>query len=123
MTYTRLYAGPDELSHFDEIEVSLFDRKGDGESISDWLTAEGVAFRVNRHNYSIDWHNAPRRQLVANLQGVLEIEASDGEVRQFGPGSIFLVEDTHGKGHRTKVVSTEDRLSIFVALDGESGAP
>jgi hypothetical protein len=123
MKYTRLYAGPDELSHFEEVDALLTDRKGDGESISDWLTAKGVAFRVNRHDYVIDWHTAPRRQLVANLQGVLEIEASDGEVRQFGPGSIFLVEDTHGKGHRTRVVSEENRVSIFVALDGEIGAP
>ena len=54
-----------------------------------------------------------------NLQGVLEIEASDGEVRQFGAGTVMLVEDRTGKGHRTRVVSTEDRMSVFVALDGE----
>jgi oxalate decarboxylase/phosphoglucose isomerase-like protein (cupin superfamily) len=26
----------------------------------------------------------------------------DGVVRQFGPGDIILLEDTWGKGHRTR---------------------
>jgi hypothetical protein len=118
----RLYTGTDGLSHFEDVEVAVVDRTGRGESISEWMEARGVAFRTNRPGYSIDWHTAPRRQLVANLQGEMEIEASNGETRRFGPGTVMLVEDTGGKGHRTRVTSSEERLSVSVALDGDLDA-
>jgi hypothetical protein len=53
---------------------------------------------------------------VANLQGEMEIEASGGETRRFGPGTMLLVEDRTGKGHRTRVSSDVDRVSVFIAL-------
>ena len=52
----------------------------------------------------MDWHPAPRRQWIFILSGTLEVEVQDGEVRQFPSGSILFVEDTTGKGHKTRVV-------------------
>ena len=45
------------------------------------------------------------------------ITASDGEKRVIGPGEVFLVEDTHGKGHLSKSVAGKMRHSIFVPID------
>ena len=54
-------------------------------------------------------HHQPRRRG--------EITASDGEKRIIGPGEVFLVEDTHGKGHFSKAVEGKMRHSIFVPIE------
>jgi hypothetical protein len=54
---------------------------------------------------------------IINLDGAVEITASDGEKRIIGPGEVFLVEDTHGKGHFSKAVEGKMRRSIFVPLE------
>jgi hypothetical protein len=47
---------------------------------------------------------------------MVEIVASGGETRRFGPGSIMLADDTTGKGHISKAL-TPERISIFVHVD------
>ena len=89
MKVTRVYTGADDESQFDEIEVE----------IEKLQPGEGIVFRhVPPGNFN-DWHRAPRRQYVINLSGQSEIEISDGTKRRFGPGDIFLVDDTTGRGH------------------------
>jgi hypothetical protein len=117
MKYTRLFSGADGLSHFEDVDLRLTEPKSDGEWLSEWMRAGGVAVRMNKVGYKIDWHTAPRRQFVGNLQGEMEIETSGGETRRFGPGTLLLVEDTSGKGHRTRVSSDVDRVSVFLALE------
>lgn len=72
-------------------------------------------FRLSR-GYFIDWHNAPRRQFVVNLSGEVEIVTSDGDKRRFGPGSILLAEDLSGKGHTSRGIGDQERLSLFIPL-------
>jgi hypothetical protein len=66
--------------------------------------------------YFINWHNAPRRQFVVNLTGTVEIVASDGEKRCLGPGSILLADDLTGKGHTSRGLGGEERISLFIPL-------
>ena len=40
--------------------------------------------------------------LTVRLDGALEYETSDGEVRTVAEGGFVLVEDTHGKGHLSR---------------------
>ena len=63
-----------------------------------------------------DWHPTPRRQIFFCLSGEVEAQVSDGEVRRFGAGSIVLLEDTTGKGHVSRVVSSEDNIVAVVQL-------
>lgn len=63
-----------------------------------------------------DWHGAPDRQLVVVLEGRLEVEVGDGSCRQWGPGGLFLADDLHGQGHRTRVLDGPVRL-VFLRLD------
>jgi quercetin dioxygenase-like cupin family protein len=65
---------------------------------------------------SLDWHAAPVRELAIYLAGEGEIEASDGTIRAIVPGTILLVEDTHGKGHQTRVTGTDEVLVVIVML-------
>jgi hypothetical protein len=111
--YVRLYTGDDGLSHFEDIEVPLAPWS-DASLLSETLSVTGMNFRSNVKNYDLDYHPAPRRQFIVNLSGAVEITASDGEVRVFGPGSVMLAEDTTGKGHRSKAVSDDERRSLFI---------
>jgi uncharacterized cupin superfamily protein len=65
---------------------------------------------------SADWHPEPRRQFVITLAGDSDLEATNGEVMHVGPGDVMLVEDVVGKGHRTEVGRTADRLMAVADL-------
>lgn len=115
MNYLRIYAGPDGESHFEDVEVPL--QPGTASSdLSALIPVTGVIFRRSRADQYVDFHHAPRRQFVITLSGEAEVEASDGEVRRIGPGTVMLAEDTTGKGHITRGVGTAERLSLFVPL-------
>ena len=51
-------------------------------------------------------------------QSCLRCHTSDGAVRRFGPGAIFLVEDLTGKGHTTRAVGNEPRITVTIPLAG-----
>jgi hypothetical protein len=53
----------------------------------------------------------------------VEVEASDGEVRRFGPGEAVLVEDTGGKGHITRNVGGKTRRTLVAALTTGETSP
>ena len=40
--------------------------------------------------------------------------ASDGVERHIGPGDVWRMDDTHGKGHRTRVVSNDDFECVII---------
>jgi uncharacterized cupin superfamily protein len=50
------------------------------------------------------------------LSGEWEVTASDGESRRFGIGSALLVEDTHGKGHKSAVLSEVESVAVMIEL-------
>ena len=122
VNYTRIYNGADNVSHFEDIAVELGDA-GQGSVLSKLFPATGINMRRNNMNYDLDWHPAPRRQFVVNLTGQVEITASDGEKRVCGPGSIMLADDTTGKGHLSKHVGSEERVSLFIHLPADQDIP
>jgi hypothetical protein len=115
MYYTRIYT--DDVGHscFEVIEVPLHDKGAVG-LLSESMKVSSLQFRENKPDYNWDFHVAPQRQFIILLDGEIEIENSRGEKRSFKSGDILLVEDTEGKGHRTKNISQEIRRSIFVQL-------
>jgi hypothetical protein len=113
--YFRIYTGDDGETHFEDIDVPLVHGRS-GSMLSDLIPASGVIFRESAIDQYVDWHPAPRRQFVVTLSGHAEVEASDGETRRIGPGTVMLAEDTTGKGHITRAVGTEPRLSLFIPL-------
>ncbi len=121
ITVTRLYAGDDGESHFQDIEIPLSDRGTIGQ-LSEQQAATGVIFRTTPPDYAYDWHTAPQRQYVILLNGSVEVEVGDGTTRRFGPGSILLAEDTTGHGHRSRAVGNQVNTSIFVTLGHEGPA-
>jgi hypothetical protein len=116
MRITRVYAGEDGESHFGEIDIPLRDAGSIGR-LSARNPVKNIIFRENDADYDFDWHHAPQRQYIVLLDGEIEIETSDGEQRRFSGGDILLVEDTTGKGHRTRTVNDKPRRSVFVTLE------
>ena len=116
MRIHNLYADENGESHFRDVEVEWVE-EGRGSKLSRRLPATGIIFRQVQPNYDLDWHPAPRRQYIINLDAGVEITASDGESRVIGAGEVLLVEDVTGKGHLSKAVDGKIRHCIFVAID------
>ena len=118
-TYVRVYTGADGQSHIEEFEpdfkpfVDTEGAHGDGTPLEG---ATGITIRRNPPGYFLDFHCAPRRQYAITIAGEVEIGIGDGTLRRLGPGAVLLAEDLTGQGHTTRVVGTEDRITIMVPL-------
>jgi hypothetical protein len=111
---TRLFTGPDGLTHAEDMEVTL---TGDPlNQISEMFKVKGAEIHRAAPGRVNDWHTAPRRQYVITLSGRGEIEVAGGKKILLEPGHIELAEDLTGKGHITRVVGSEDRVSIQLPL-------
>src|SRR5687767_4756733 len=116
MKIHRLWVDERGESHFQDVEVRL-DESSRAGRLSARLPATGIIFREVPPDYDLDWHPAPRRQYIINLDAGVQITASDGETRRIGAGEVLLVEDTWGKGHLSKALDGKLRHCIFVTLD------
>lgn len=113
---TRIYTGADGQTHAEEITVKMLPWGTSGE-LSEMVKVTGLQFRRTPPNYFVDWHPAPQRQYVMTLSGRGEIELVGGQKIPLGPGHILLAEDVTGKGHISRGVGTEDRISLFIPLE------
>lgn len=116
MKVTRLYTGSDGESHFEDIDVPLHDGGRIGQ-VSELIPAKGLMLRETAADYNYEWHTAPRRQYIIILKGGFDVEIGDGTVRRFLAGDMLLVEDTTGRGHCSRNINNEPRLSVFVTLE------
>jgi quercetin dioxygenase-like cupin family protein len=110
LQYLRIYSDADGESHFsdEEMPFSLVDFAPPAPkiSVSPPTEAERVVVISSPVGWHGDWHPAPDRQMMFCLDGELEIQVSDGEIRRIGSGDVVMVEDTAGRGHISRVVGT-----------------
>jgi hypothetical protein len=116
MKIHRLYVDAKGESHFQDVEIEYVETTKAGR-LSARLPATGIIFREVQPDYDLDWHPAPRRQYIINLDAGVQITASDGESRVIGAGEVLLVEDVRGKGHLSKALDGKMRHCIFVPVD------
>jgi hypothetical protein len=114
-TLVRIYSDEKGDSHFEDVAVPLKDNGMVGK-VSDAIGAKEVIFREVEPTYDWDFHTAPQKQFIILLDGEIEIETSLHEKRNFVGGDVLLVEDTTGKGHRTKNLHRSKRRSIFITI-------
>ncbi len=120
LTYTRIFADESGTSHMEELSIAL-DRMDSASSVPPIQVAAPIEvstarFSVMDPGFVADWHPAPRVQYSLHLSGELEVETGDGHVRQLGPGSIVLLEDVSGQGHRTRVVGEQPVVGVFLRV-------
>lgn len=114
MRILKIVTGPDGESHFEEAPLA-FEPMG-ALSCSELWPALGAGFRHFPPGFASEFHTAGMRELSMLVSGEADYEVSDGEVRRLGPGSVLLLEDTTGKGHRSRNVGTAARVSLFLPL-------
>jgi hypothetical protein len=112
---TKVYSDSNGDSHFEEMNIPLQDAGSVGR-LSDEFSAKGIVFREVDPSYDWDFHTAPQKQYIILLDGEIEIETSLGDKKTFKAGEILLVEDTTGKGHKTRNLKPIIRKSIFITL-------
>ena len=115
MKIHNLYTDEKGESHFRDIEIDWAEERR-GSKLSKRLPATGIIFRETVAEYDLDWHPAPRRQYIVNLDAGVQLTASDGESRIIGAGEIVLVEDVTGKGHLSKGLG-QLRHSLFIPVE------
>jgi hypothetical protein len=64
------------------------------------------------------FHTPPDRLLAIWLDGQVEFETSDGEIRSVSAGKAVLVEDTHGKGHISRHPPEGQNLILVMMPNG-----
>jgi len=116
MRIHNIYVDDAGETHWRDIEVKWVEERN-GSKLSARLPVTGIIFRETAGDYDLSWHPAPRRQYIINLDGGVQITASDGEARQIGAGEVILVEDVRGKGHLSKAIGGKMRHSIFVPIE------
>jgi hypothetical protein len=120
--YVRLFSDASGESHFQDIAASLDRELSVPPAAPLRMRALGPAVTAALVGGDSGWHGevahpAPFRILQSYLAGTVEVTASDGESRRFGPGSLLLLEDTHGKGHSTRILD-EDVVLLLTRLAG-----
>lgn len=118
--YRRLFSDEQGESHFEECEVEFkpvdFAPPAPPLEISSFGLAEECFLLRSKPGWQGDWHPAPFRQLHFYLAGEIEVETSDGRIGRISTGGIALVEDTSGKGHKSRVIGPGEVLIAAVKL-------
>ncbi len=115
------------ISHFSDLAVPLdpggFAPPAPPMPISGVEPATGLLYLVLPAGWGGAQHPSPRRQVAFCLSGRLRVEAGDGEVREFGAGAIWRMEDVAGSGHTTTVLGGDDVRLAIVQLPRQHGDP
>lgn len=112
---TRALATADGGSQFEELDISL-DKQSWFGVLSRSMAVHELLFCDVEGSCDMDWHTAPCRQFVIIIDGAIDVTTTDGVTKRFSPGKVLLVEDTTGKGHKSKVVDNKPAKSIMIKL-------
>jgi len=119
MKITRFHATAEGESRFQDVEIPITQPRPDafGYTIlqSGAFAAPSISFVELPASLDQGWHHAPARQIVVLLTGKVEVGTSDGQKRQWNPGSAFIADDLTGKGHTTRVIEGPAQV-MFVQL-------
>jgi hypothetical protein len=121
LKYVRVYSDSIGETHFEDLEINLdeidFAPPAPPIYTSDLISSTNYGFLSVLPGWESDWHPTPQRQFIIYLSGIIEAEVSDGEIRRFGPGSITLVEDISGKGHKSKALGNDKIVLVIIQLE------
>src|SRR5271168_3507068 len=119
MKIIRFHTTPEGESRFQEVELPITQPRKDTFGFtmhqSDAFASASVRFVELPAGLDQGWHHAPARQIVVLLTGKVEVGTSDGQKRQWNPGSAFIADDLTGKGHTTRVIEGPAQV-MFVQL-------
>ena len=115
LEYSVLFQDAEGVTHFRDDQL-VWRTRPSGSLMTPLMDATKVGFLRIAAGSRSDWHPAPLKQFVMVLGGSMEVEAQDGERRIFEPGSVLLVTDTEGRGHRTNALGKKDVFLVWVPV-------
>ncbi len=104
---TRLFSDAQGETHTETVMMDVGRSNG--------FSPTAAYFSQFAADMNLDWHPAPRRQLIIMLSGAgFEVETSDGAVVQLSPGNVLLAEDTNPehRGHQTRSLGGDTLVMI-----------
>jgi quercetin dioxygenase-like cupin family protein len=123
---TRIYTDEQGESHFDEVKIPTqkvqVHKDATPFDVSQNFPASRLRItHIPKGVHPVNWHNVPEPVLTVRLKGEVEYETSDGDRRTVKAGEFILIEDTTGKGHRSRH-SNEEQTVLWISLpDGLGG--
>jgi hypothetical protein len=99
MRVVRIFTTPSGES---AIEVRRVPMTAGERPMSPTFRCDSIFFRETPEGHVQDLHNAPRRQLIFLVSGILELETSAGARVVCRPGDLIFAEDRAGRGHITR---------------------
>lgn len=87
----RVFTVPDGRSAFGLVKVPMSSR-GEIGLLSDLARGQGVIFRETPGDYYFDSHNAPREQIIINLDADVDVTTTRDGKRRLARGTAFFVE-------------------------------
>ena len=118
MACFHLFGDADGQTHLSQLEFPVKETfAGTVRALNDVpVTTMGFGEFVGRKP-DAGMHNAPRRQFLVVLKGVLELETSLGEHAHLRPGDVLLADDIGTKGHHSRDVGDEPLSLLAIAID------
>lgn len=120
MELTEIYADGEGETHFRRAEIDLdlrdFAPPSQPIRISPEMPATTGLFLVAPPEWDKEFHPTPRKQLAIMLNGHATVRASDGEIVDFKPGCVILLNDRDSKGHLTQIQGDRDASILLVGL-------
>ncbi len=121
MKIHELYSDSEGESHWRETPVTVEERAFAPPAKAIEVSAPHPARRTMFLRLRCGWdepvHPTPVPQRLVCLSGRIRVTASDGDVREIGPGDIWDMADTHGKGHHTVVTSEGNFECVIIQFD------
>lgn len=119
MKVTRVYAGKDGKSHFEDIDIPMKSSNMPSREHSETMKATGMFFSVTSGDWFMDFHKGPKRQYILILEGQVDVGVGGdgGSVRRFSQGDVISIEDTTGQGHSTRSVNGQPLREGFVTFE------
>jgi len=108
MEYLRIFSDPEGCSHFETLQIKLesthYAPPAPPLNSSAPEPTQSIVFLELPVGWHGDWHPTPVRQWLILMTGECEYETGDGKLCLRKAGDVVMLDDTAGKGHRTRVV-------------------
>ena len=101
MNIARIFTDMEGGSHFELVPILMEEQSDMGFFSTPIDNLKSLRFQKIFSSGEWDFHKAGGKSYVVLMEGVLEIEVSDGERLKFSAGDVILFEDLSGKGHKT----------------------
>jgi hypothetical protein len=120
-----VYDGPDGRSQLIDLALPGMTRKVRPDGTSEFggvmpATVFGVVTPMHDGPKFIDWHRSKMAGLSVVMSGEWEIEAGSAERRVLSAGSVLLMFDTTGQGHRAHYRVAGCGIGISFASETEA---